>query len=389
MFGGPGDPGTGSTGYRGDNLYQKPDSFAELSNNPGAGVHGDFSALGNLPYGTPVTVTNPANGRSMTLYKRDVGAGGSGINGTPRAIDLWYSAAQKLGINGLGVVKVTIGGKPGQVPQAPSKGGGGGSNAQIPGITTTTSNLTVGVPQQQFDQAGFDKANAKYIAGTYLSQTSRSNPWEQGSPKNTGFGGTSMIAPGLLSTTAPNPQDYLSTTIKNETFRLAHSSLNQIAGGGVQPHPAANSPTGPNVNPLPAGWSLSRTDQGVDASAQPGTPIRAINDSKVVFVDHSWYAGQPQVVLQLTSGPDKGKYWYVAEQITDPNGGRGWHVGQFFPRNSTVAKYAPSGTGIEIGWGSMSSGGHTLAQQTGQTGDATAGNAPAGIAFRKQFFGGR
>src|SRR2546425_13167039 len=97
-FGGPGDPGTGSTGYRGDNLNQHPDSFAELSKNPGAL---DFSALGNLPHGTPVTVTNPANGKSLTLYKRDVGAGGGGVGGTHRSIDLWYKAAQQLGINGL------------------------------------------------------------------------------------------------------------------------------------------------------------------------------------------------------------------------------------------------------------------------------------------------
>lgn len=77
VFGGPSDPGTGSSGYKGDNLYQHPDSFAELSNNYGAPLSQlDYSALGGLPYGAAATVTNPANGRSKVLYKRDIGAGG-------------------------------------------------------------------------------------------------------------------------------------------------------------------------------------------------------------------------------------------------------------------------------------------------------------------------
>jgi hypothetical protein len=97
-FGGPSDPGTGSTGYRGDNLYQHPDSFAEL--NMG-------TALGNLPYMAPITVTY--KGRSMVLYKRDIGAGGPGLNGTTRAVDVWFQAAQQLGLPGLAVVTVQAG----------------------------------------------------------------------------------------------------------------------------------------------------------------------------------------------------------------------------------------------------------------------------------------
>jgi hypothetical protein len=95
MFGGPGDPGTGHIGYRGDDLNVHPDSFAELDMG---------HALGGLPYMAGLRVTGPRG--SKMLYKRDIGAGGGPVNGVHRGIDLWYTAAQDLGINGLGVVKV-------------------------------------------------------------------------------------------------------------------------------------------------------------------------------------------------------------------------------------------------------------------------------------------
>jgi hypothetical protein len=104
-FGGPNDPGTGSTGYKGDNLNKHPNSFAELSKNPGAQ---DFSAMGHLKYGTKVRVTNPATGKSLVLTKRDVGAGGGRVAGHTRGIDLWYKAAQRLGVSGTAKVKVEI-----------------------------------------------------------------------------------------------------------------------------------------------------------------------------------------------------------------------------------------------------------------------------------------
>lgn len=104
IFGGPGDPGTGHIGYRGDDLNANPDSYAELSNNPGAGVGGDFAALGGLPYRAKLRITGPRG--SAIAYKRDVGAGGGAVSGHKRAIDLWYSLGQKLGINGLGLVKI-------------------------------------------------------------------------------------------------------------------------------------------------------------------------------------------------------------------------------------------------------------------------------------------
>lgn len=97
VFGGPNDPGTGHIGYRGDDLRKKWNSFAEL--NMG-------TAMGGLSYGAGRWVTGP-NGKSLKLYKRDIGRGGGNVNGRVRGIDLWYKAAQKLGVNGLGTVTVS------------------------------------------------------------------------------------------------------------------------------------------------------------------------------------------------------------------------------------------------------------------------------------------
>lgn len=131
-----------------------------------------------------------------------------------------------------------------------------------------------------------------------------------------------------------------------------------------------------DINPLQH-FTLGRNDMGVDANAKPGTPILAPNDAKVVGTMANWYQGQPYVALQLLSGPNKGKVMYVAEQITGiPK------QGQIIRRGQAIATYAPSGTGIEIGWANPKSPLQTLAQSTGQTGDSSHGNAPAGLQFR-------
>jgi hypothetical protein len=58
-------------------------------------------------------------------------------------------------------------------------------------------------------------------------------------------------------------------------------------------------------------------------------------------------------------------------------------------RRGAVARFAPTGTGIEIGWGSSTSSGRTLAQQMG---DNAAANPAAGVRTTwgesfKRFFG--
>jgi hypothetical protein len=104
-YGGPGDPSSGVTGARGDNLLQHPDSYAEL----GGLTWQSATAMGGLPYMTPLRVT--WGGASTIAYKRDFGLGGGPVDGRPRAIDLWWQLAERLRIpyeNGLwsGAVRV-------------------------------------------------------------------------------------------------------------------------------------------------------------------------------------------------------------------------------------------------------------------------------------------
>jgi hypothetical protein len=89
------------------NLTEHPDSFAELSllpTNPanhGTFTFADANALGNLPYMTGLRVAK--DGRSILVYKRDVGYGQGPsehtTGGFEYRIDLWAPAAQALGVS--------------------------------------------------------------------------------------------------------------------------------------------------------------------------------------------------------------------------------------------------------------------------------------------------
>jgi hypothetical protein len=91
-YGGPGDPSSGAVGSSGVNLLEQPDSYAEL----GGTSFQTATALGGLPYGTPLEIS--AGGRSVIAYKEDIGLGGGPIDGHPREIDLWWQLASSLGI---------------------------------------------------------------------------------------------------------------------------------------------------------------------------------------------------------------------------------------------------------------------------------------------------
>lgn len=109
-YGGPGDPTSGSYGSIPDPsqsyLPAHPDSYAELSvlqSNPANGGSFNFNdanALANLPYLTALRVAHA--GHQALLYKRDIGYGqgpGQAIeNGQPYRLDLWWQAAQTLGV---------------------------------------------------------------------------------------------------------------------------------------------------------------------------------------------------------------------------------------------------------------------------------------------------
>jgi len=91
-YGGPGDPSSGTVGADGVSLLAQPDSFAEL----GGTSFATATALGGLPYGTPLEIT--AGLRTVVAYKEDIGLGGGPVDGHPRVIDLWWQLARRLGI---------------------------------------------------------------------------------------------------------------------------------------------------------------------------------------------------------------------------------------------------------------------------------------------------
>jgi len=125
------------------------------------------------------------------------------------------------------------------------------------------------------------------------------------------------------------------------------------------------------VQPVPGGV-IGRTDQGVDISAPPGTPIRAIADEQVVGIIPNWYAGQPFVWFRELG---TNVYNYVAEQITNLP-----RRGQIFRAGQTVATVAQSGTALELGYATAS--GQTLAKAT--TGYTEGQVTPAGQRYRQQ-----
>ena len=117
-----------------------------------------------------------------------------------------------------------------------------------------------------------------------------------------------------------------------------------------------------------------RTDQGVDAAMTTGSPLLAFAPSKVVLIVPDFYAGQPAIVFEITAGPLAGKWWYWSEEIVPTVS-----QGQTVAAGQVVATFAPSGTGIEIGWWTPN-GGYPLARTT--TGYTEGSATPAGADFR-------
>lgn len=143
--------------------------------------------------------------------------------------------------------------------------------------------------------------------------------------------------------------------------RTAGSHAGQQSQGGYA--------TGGYIYPFPRGTLIGRSDQGVDANMPVGSPIGPMGPAVVKGVIQNWYKGQPFIWWELTDGPRKGQYGYVAEQITNLA-----PVGAVLQPNQAVAAYAPSGTGIEYGWATAS--GSTLARAT--TGYTEGQVTPAG-----------
>lgn len=259
--------------------------------------------------------------------------------------------------------------------------GPGGALPQVPGGSYTTGGQTtatnvptpsLSLTEPTFDQAGYNQALAKYKAGSFLaSQSKSSNPYADKGPS---LGPNPLFGAGLLTTQAPNAANYQGT----KQVKLAQNQVQILSKSPLVVHPGAAPPGNYKgyVNPV-QGFTLGRTDQGIDANAPAGTPIKAIGDSQLVDVQSNWYAGQPLLLFKFLNGPKAGQYWYVAEQINPTT----IRKGMVFHAGETVATYAHQGTGLEIGFGHPG-GGDTLAQAQGNTGGPGHSNAPAGVDFR-------
>jgi hypothetical protein len=151
-------------------------------------------------------------------------------------------------------------------------------------------------------------------------------------------------------------------------------SLNQIRAELRQELVAARATNATYINPLQYVTVWERTDQGVDANMPLGAPILAPGTIKILAIEPDWYAGQPLVYWELLGGPDAGRVQYVAEQITDIAA-----PGSILQQGQPIARYAPTGTGIEFGWSTPN--GVTLAVAT--TGYEEGQVTPAGQSIRQ------
>lgn len=125
-------------GYQNDIPLHNTVSFAELSINPN---NRDYSALGNLVAGTRVEIEY--KGRCVIAEKRDVGTGGYGMNGYPRAIDLWWQTARSLGFtSGFDTVNVRLAGSEPLTPLGQT------STCGVAPASTQSQNTTVGASQK-------------------------------------------------------------------------------------------------------------------------------------------------------------------------------------------------------------------------------------------------
>lgn len=113
------------------------------------------SALGHLKCGTAIRVTYQSN--SVVVTKSDIGLGGPGIGGKPRAIDLYIDAAKALGFPlDQGVILVQY-----QV-----------TNARGRGVSTPTSITRPSASEQQ-DESMLDK-----IYSVYQSALGKGQPYQ-------------------------------------------------------------------------------------------------------------------------------------------------------------------------------------------------------------------
>jgi murein DD-endopeptidase MepM/ murein hydrolase activator NlpD len=307
-FGGPHDPSSGPTTASGASVRE-----------PGIAVY-NRSTLGGY-----WKVTAP-NGRTAVLRQTDLGPAPF----TGRKVDVTYSALGQLGYNEGNfptdsVVKASYLGK-----NRPA------SAAQV---QTQQTQATRGgaVEGLGFNKLGYQAA-VQHAAGERAAASLFNEP------------GDSVLRGALEQAGTPPSAASFGTKVGAEHTVIKTAGATP---GEAGPTFGVNSQY---VNPH-LGATQERTDQGVDFSMAPGTPIRAIGDAKVLGVSPNWFKGQPYVYYRLESGPAKGKVIYVAEQITPAV-----KAGDVVKAGQAIGHYAPAGTGIEEGF--STAGGQTQAMAT-------------------------
>jgi hypothetical protein len=188
--------------------------------------------------------------------------------------------------------------------------------------------------------------------------------------------GSLSFTPGSLCM-AENRESYAQQALQAAGGAKGGGTLVSLTPGGAcnAAYPLTGSIKG-YTNPFEKATGIvwERTDQGVDAAMSPGSPLLAFAPSKVVLIVPDFYAGQPAIVFEITAGPLAGKWWYWSEEIVPTVS-----QGQTVAAGQVVATFAPSGTGIEIGWWTPN-GGYPLARTTTGYTEGTA--TPAGADFR-------
>jgi hypothetical protein len=184
---------TDRTGAWGDDLTVATDSYAELSPGlPGPGVtKQNATMLGGLPYLTPLEVTNPHNGRSVILYKRDIGTGQPRthtLDGYHYRIDLTAWAERQLGLQGPAIVQITR-------LDGPVNGPGGGQACSSVSLTAGqyanpfahTRNLTPQRIDMGVDYDGQGEIDALGDAHITFAGTGIGGGWVCSTPTNGGL----------------------------------------------------------------------------------------------------------------------------------------------------------------------------------------------------------
>lgn len=179
------------------------------------------------------------------------------------------------------------------------------------------------------------------------------------------IGLVALVGAVLLLTSGVTDASF-ADVITGKAGAIYRKNATPATGGGTGAGSAGTSSVAPGksggVNPfsLAKGFIAGRTDQGVDADMQAGSPILAPFNSQYLGTISNWFEGQPYIAFKITSGAYAGKVYYLAEQIVPG----AFSPGQTVNAGQQIATYASSGTGIEMGLANPSNWAQTLAQAT-------------------------